>query len=291
MFENLELKNFHQFIFKFIIKKRMLRNVLAGIIFIGLFISGCNNGESNKDEKVSLESTKSVAPKYFDSLVYSSDNLVIRKISKHVYEHTSFLQTESFGKVPCNGMVVADKKEAIVFDTPTDSLSSEELIHYFTSNLYFKIKAVVPTHFHADCLGGLKEFHQHQIPSFASDNTIRILKEKMDNSPIPENGFADSLALKVGDKKVFAGSFGEGHTKDNIVGFFAAENILFGGCLIKESGAGKGNLEDANVAAWPETVKKIQQRFPQVGIVIPGHGKRGGAELFDYTIRLFSLKP
>ena len=268
----------------------MLKNLLAGIAFIGLFVSGCNNGELSKDEKVSLQSAKSVESKYFDSLVYSSDNLEIRKISNHVYEHTSFLQTESFGKVPCNGMVVTDKNEAIVFDTPTDSISSEELIHYFTNDLFCKIKAVIPTHFHTDCLGGLKEFHQHQIPSFASDQTIRILKESKSGLSIPQNGFADSLELKVGDQKAFAGFFGEGHTRDNIVGFFPEDNILFGGCLIKESGAGKGNLEDANIAAWPETVKKVRERFPQIGIVIPGHGMQGGVELFEYTIGLFSPK-
>ncbi len=268
----------------------MLRYFLAGIVVVGLFISGCNNGNSIKDKNVSLANQKSVPPTYFDSLVYSSDNLVIRKISNHVYEHTSYLQTESFGKVPCNGMIVTDNEEAIVFDTPTDSISSEELIHYFTKSLPYKIKAVVPTHFHTDCLGGLKEFHQHQIPSFANDQTIRILKESKEDFPIPQNGFADSLELMVGDQKVFAVFFGEGHTRDNIVGFFPEDNILFGGCLIKESGAGKGFLEDANVVDWPETVKKVQQRFKQIGIVIPGHGKRGGAELYNYTIGLFSPK-
>ena len=250
-------------------------------------VSGCNSGKSINDENISIANTESDLPKYFDSLVYSSDNLEIRKISNHVYEHTSFLQTESFGKVPCNGMVVTDKNEAIVFDTPTDSISSEELIHYFTNSLPFNIMAVIPTHFHTDCLGGLKEFHQHQIPSFASERTIRIFKESKAGLQIPQNGFADSLELKVGDQKVFAGFFGEGHTRDNIVGFFPEDNILFGGCLIKESGAGKGFLEDANVAAWPETVKKVKERFPQIDIVIPGHGKQGGAELFDYTIGLF----
>ena len=269
----------------------MLRRFLAGMVLIGLLVAGCNSEQSDKDAKASMANAESVAPVYFDSVVYSSDNLVIRKISNHVYEHTSYLQTESFGRVPCNGMVVTDKDEAIVFDTPTDSISSEELIQYFTNKLSYKINAVVPTHFHTDCVGGLEEFHKHQIPSFASDRTIRILKEKKDNSPIPQNGFEDSLDLMVGKQKVFVVFFGEGHTSDNIVGYFPEDNILFGGCLIKESAAGKGNIEDANVAAWPKTVKKVQQRFPQIGIVIPGHGKRGRAELFDYTIGLFSSKP
>lgn len=62
-----------------------------------------------------------------DSL-YQSETLEIQKITDHVYCHTSFLDTESFGKVPCNGMVVFAEGEVIVFDTPTDSATSVELI-------------------------------------------------------------------------------------------------------------------------------------------------------------------
>lgn len=81
--------------------------------------------------------------------------------------------------------------------------------------------------------------------------------------------------------------FGEGHTKDNVVGYFPEAEAIFGGCLIKESGAGKGNLEDANVAAWSATVKKLKRSYPRAKTVIPGHGKSGGRELLDYTIKLF----
>src|SRR5690606_29001726 len=111
------------------------------------------------------------------------------------------------------------------------------------------IKAVVSTHFHADCLGGLEEFHKRSIPSYAHNATIAFATEK--KLSIPINGFEHLLELKVGDKSVIAEFVGEGHTKDNIIGYFPAENVLFGGCLIKEIGAGKGNLEDANILAWP----------------------------------------
>ncbi|MDZ7613831.1 MAG: hypothetical protein U5K51_09100 [Flavobacteriaceae bacterium] len=53
----------------------------------------------------------------------------------------------------------------------------------------------------------------------------------------PINDFNESLTLSIGNKKVNAEYFGEGHTKDNIVGYFPNENAVFGGCLIKEVGA------------------------------------------------------
>ncbi|MEZ4957420.1 MAG: hypothetical protein R2825_27935 [Saprospiraceae bacterium] len=100
---------------------------------------------------------------------------------------------------------------------------------------------VVVTHFHDDCLGGLNEFHNKQIPSYTSFKTIELAK--LEDNPEPLNGFDDYLELKVGNKKVINQFLGEGHTKDNIVSYFPAEKVLFGGCLIKTLGASKGIWE------------------------------------------------
>lgn len=185
-------------------------------------------------------------------------------------------------------MIVTDKNEAVVFDTPSDNKTSEELIRFIQDKLHAKIVAIIPTHFHADCLGGLSAFHQHNIPSYSYIKTIELAKKN--GFEVPQNSFDKMLELNVGNKKVFAEFAGEGHTKDNVIGYFPSENILFGGCLIKEVGAGKGNLEDANVNDWSATVKKIKQEYPNAKVVIPGHGKYGGTELLDYTIKLFHAK-
>nr|WP_240935922.1 hypothetical protein [Hymenobacter sp. HDW8] len=104
---------------------------------------------------------------------------------------------------------------------------------------------------------------------------------------LPQQGFTDRLVLRVGRQDVIAHFLGEGHTRDNIVAYFPAEQVLFGGCLIKEVGAAKGNLDDANVPAWPQTVTRLRQTYPATKVLIPGHGQAGGMELSDYTIHLF----
>jgi metallo-beta-lactamase class B len=218
-------------------------------------------------------------------LVYQSDDLIITQISANAYEHTSFLKTNDFGNVPCNGLMVCHNKEAIIFDTPTNDKSADELIKWTSEKLHYKIKAIIPTHFHDDCLGGLKAFHDRQIPSYANFKTIEFAKER--NFVVPKNGFNDSLLLKVGEETIIAKYFGEGHTKDNVIGYFPSENMMFGGCLIKELNASKGYLGDANVGAWSSTVEKVKQEYPAVKIVIPGHGERGDSRLLDYTINLF----
>ena len=220
-----------------------------------------------------------------DKEVYKSNTLLIYRVSEHVYQHISFLDTKSFGKVSCNGMIVFCKNEAVIFDTPTDNETSFELIDWIGKSLKCKITAVVPTHYHIDNLGGLDEFHRQGITSYAYNKTIHIAKEN--GLPIPQYGFDKYLKLKVGNKKVHIEFFGEGHTCDNIVGYFPSEDIMFGGCLIKEVGAGKGNLEEANVGEWSKTVKKIKDKYPKVKKIIVGHGKSGGIELLEYTINLF----
>ncbi len=217
--------------------------------------------------------------------IYRSDDLVITQVSENTFEHRSYLQTQDFGKVPCNGLVVRNGDETLVFDTPTNDKSSEELIRWIENSLHCKINAIIPTHFHNDCLGGLKAFHDRGVPSYAYAGTVKLAKEN--EFVIPQNSFSDSLILKVGKENIVAKFFGEGHTKDNVVGYFPAEQVMFGGCLIKELNAGKGFLGDANVNEWSATVEKIKKAYPQVKVIIPGHGKYGDHQLLDYTIGLF----
>ncbi|MCE2896262.1 MAG: subclass B1 metallo-beta-lactamase [Flammeovirgaceae bacterium] len=217
--------------------------------------------------------------------VYQSKDLIVVQISENSFKHISFLQTNDFGNVPCNGLIVRNSNEAIVFDTPTSNETSEELIKWIKETLHCKINAIVPTHFHNDCLAGLKAFHENDVPSYAYFKTIELAKEN--DFVLPINRFTEPLTLSVGDENVMVKYFGEGHTKDNVVGYSPSENVLFGGCLIKELDASKGFLGDANVAEWSNTVGRIKKEYPNLKMVVPGHGEHGDGKLLDYTIKLF----
>lgn len=217
--------------------------------------------------------------------VYKTPSLIITQLSAGTFQHTSYKQTNDFGNVPCNGLVVRNGNEAIVFDTPTNDSCAAELIRWIQDSLHCSINAVIPTHFHDDCLGGLQAFHEKNIPSYAYYKTIELAKAN--NYVIPRNSFPDYLTLKVGDESIVAKYFGEGHTQDNVVGYYPAEQVLFGGCLIKELEASKGYLGDANEKDWSATVEKIKMKYPDVKVVVPGHGEYGNQRLLDYTIQLF----
>jgi metallo-beta-lactamase class B len=219
--------------------------------------------------------------------VYQSDDLIIKKLSNHIYIHVSFLNTDDYGKVGCNGMLVVNDHQAVIFDTPTEHDGAQELIKFVTENLQTKILAVIPTHFHQDCIGGAAAFEANNIPIHISNQTMDLLQATGQGIPKEIEVFEDALSLNIGDKQVYTAYFGEGHTKDNIVGYFPEDNVIFGGCLIKKVGASKGYLGDANIEQWSDTVRKLKLKYPAANIIIPGHGNPGGTELLDYTINLF----
>lgn len=263
------------------LRERIKISLLAGLL-LSFGMLSCQRPDSperkTEDEKVATFPTKKQQS-------YTSQTLEVHKIAEQVYQHLSFLETQSFGKVPCNGMVVIDQQEAIIFDTPTTDQASLELIDWVEKSLGCKVKAVVATHFHEDCLGGLQAFQQRGVHTYASHRTIALAKAN--HTAVPAYSFDTELYLEVGNEKVQVLYPGKGHTHDNVVGYFPKAEAMFGGCLIKELGAGKGNLADADTVAWSQTVAELKASYPRVKYVIPGHGKVGGPELLDYTIRLF----
>ena len=216
----------------------------------------------------------------------NAQHVLLKQLTKNTFIHTSYLQTDDFGHVPCNGLVIRNGQQALILDTPTDDQSAKELIRLVQDSLHCQIIAVVPTHFHNDCLGGLKAFHETGIPSYANELTVELAKNS--EAEVPKKGFHKSLKLGVGREKVWIKFLGQGHTRDNVVGYFPGEKVLFGGCLIKEIGASKGYLGDANVEEWSATVKRVQRKFPRVKQVVPGHGEAGDSSLLDYTQKLFT---
>ncbi|WP_299159001.1 subclass B1 metallo-beta-lactamase [uncultured Tenacibaculum sp.] len=259
----------------------MKKTVLIAFIISGIFFISCKKSPVKPSTLKAKSHVK-------DSLtIYKTENLIIKKLSPHVYAHISFLNTNDYGKVACNGMLVINKNKGVVFDTPTDNKSSIELINFVTHKLKSEIIGIIPTHFHEDCVGGIQTFEERNIPTYITKQTKALLKKNNVTFTKPVKEFDSQLTINIGNKKVYAEYFGEGHTQDNIIGIFPEDNAIFGGCLIKKLKASKGNLEDANTAEWSQTVRKIKTKYPKAKIVIPGHGKWGDFKLFDYTIDLF----
>lgn len=207
------------------------------------------------------------------------------QLKPNVYQHITYLQTQTWGKVGCNGAVYIQGKKAIIFDTPSDNKSSE-ILYKSLAKSGIKVVGVVVNHFHADCLGGLKFFHEKKVKSYSSKLTQKLAKE--DSVEVPQIGFENELKIKLGKKTITNVYLGAAHTRDNIVSYMDDEEVLFGGCMVKALEAGRGYLGDADITTWSATIEKVKRRFPKAKIVIPGHEDAGGQDLLDYTAKMFA---
>ena len=220
--------------------------------------------------------------------IYKTNTLEIDSIAPGTFVHRTYLSTKDWGLVSCNGAVYVNKGESVVFDTPTTDSVSTELISWIKAHTHSHIKAIVVNHSHEDCLGSLAVFHKAGIPSYSSKRTQTFARNDTVNKPVvPQHGFTKKLILKIGGTSIINYFPGEGHTRDNIVSYIPSVKVLFGGCIIKALGSGKGNLAEANVTTWAESVQNVKQKFPNAVIIIPGHGAYGPRSLLDYTIKMF----
>ncbi len=211
-----------------------------------------------------------------------AEDLDVVRLSGRVYMHVSRYEMPPFGLVPANGLILVDKGEAFLFDTPWTESQTEVLLDWIENVLRASVTACVPNHWHKDAMGGLPAVHRRGIPTYAYDGTIAIARQK--GLRPPEHGFASERTLKLHGLEVRNVYLGGGHSTDGIFVWIPAENLLFPGCMAKDAKAvNLGNTEDADVRAWPGTMEKALAAFPDARIVVPGHGQPGGPELLRHT--------
>jgi metallo-beta-lactamase class B len=220
-------------------------------------------------------------------LIRVSEDIEIFRITAHSYVYVSYFELPPWGRVPSNGLVHISDGEALLFDTPMSDSQTKTLVRWITDSLRVTIKGLIANHWHKDCIGGLKYIKSIGIPSYANEKTIATARRR--GLPVPEHSFRDSLTVRVGRDVVVSRYFGAAHTTDNIVSWIPSEQILFGGCMVRElSATTAGNTADADLAAWPLTIERVRSAYPAAEIVIPGHGAIGGTDLLRHTKDLFT---
>ncbi len=206
-------------------------------------------------------------------------------IGDSVFVHTTWETSEQWGRFPSNGMIIIKSGRAVMIDTPFDNSKTEIIYNYLRDSMDVKIETHIAGHFHEDCIGGLEFLHDKGVKSIASNLTIAKCKE--DSLEVPDIGFDTAYDLDFYGKELSCRFFGGGHSFDNIVVWLPDDHILFGGCLIKSMNSRSlGNLSDAVVDEWDKTVEKVMATYPDMKIVVPGHGRFGGKELLEHTVEL-----
>jgi metallo-beta-lactamase class B len=216
-----------------------------------------------------------------------SDDIVVKKLADGVWLHTTYydLPELKLKHYPANGLIVIDGPEAMMINLPWTDEQTAIIFDWVKREHNATVEYVIPTHSHIDCSGGLAEAHRRKAISFSLDKTAEILE--LTGKTIPQNRFSETLSLICGSIRVEFIFAGAGHTADNIIAWIPQKKILFGGCLVKSGDAKTlGNIEDARLTEWPETLIKIKEKYSSAVIIIPGHGSAGSIELLEHTLKL-----
>jgi metallo-beta-lactamase class B len=191
----------------------------------------------------------------------------------------------------------------VICSSPFETEASRALVTWIKGTLKPTRIVAINTHFHFDGTAGNDAYRELGVETYASGLTQRLLSEKgaamqaetakqlegterermLRVKIAPAVHTFDEragLALRFGDEEVRVVYPGPGHSPDNVVVFFPARGILFGGCMIKGS-ASVGFIGDADLEHWESAVDVARGLGARV--VIPGHGPVGGPELFELT--------
>jgi metallo-beta-lactamase class B IMP len=205
-------------------------------------------------------------------------DLKIEQLEEDVYVHTSFEEVNGWGVVAKHGLVVLVNANAYLVDTPITAKDTEKLVNWVSARGY-KIKGSISSHFHSDSTAGVEWLNSQAIPTYASKLTNQLLSKS--GRAQAKHSF-DDISFWLVKNKIEVYYPGPGHTEDNLVVWLPKKKILFGGCFVKPHGL--GNLEDANVEAWPASVEKLIAKYGNAKVVVPSHSELGGVSLLKLTL-------
>jgi len=215
--------------------------------------------------------------------------VAIRQIAASLYIHESH---DARG-VPSNGLVAVLGGGLLLVDTAWTDEQTARILDWGERTLGRKWIGAVITHEHADRDGGLGTVLARKIPVAALDFTVDRLEKRGVHGVAPlfaAGARAGSRAFQ--DPRGFEAFFpGPGHAPDNVVLWFPAQQVLFGGCLIKSASADSlGFTGDADLAAWPEAVRRVAGRYHPI-LIVPGHGPIAlGDAALRHTLDLLATK-
>jgi len=189
---------------------------------------------------------------------------------------------------PSNGMYMVTNKGAVLFDTPWDTSQTLPLLDSIRARHSQPVVLSLSTHYHDDRTGALNILKNKGIKTYSSLQTQTLCQEH--DEPQASLTFQGDTTFTIGNHSFQTYYAGEGHTKDNIVVWFEKEKILYGGCLIKSVEAvDMGFTGNANLEAWPATLRNIERKFGRPLYIIPGHQRWDDIKAIRHTLKLLKI--
>jgi len=160
------------------------------------------------------------------------------------------------------------------------------------------VREVIVTDYHADRSGGSPYFRSIGAKVVSRRQTVDLLKQRWEPHirelqksfpgfpaiplTLPDSVYEGDYELQRG--RVRAIYTGPAHTPDGIFVYFPEEKVLYGNCILKEQ---LGNLDSADIAEYPKTLKKLKAKNLDFTTIIAGHfAPLQGPDLIDRFIQM-----
>jgi metallo-beta-lactamase class B len=218
----------------------------------------------------------------------SKTNIKVTRLTDGFYVHTSYklLGGKPF---PSNGLIVDTQDGVVLIDTGWGKKPTKEILNWVEKNLHKKVVLCIVSHSHDDRMSGINELRK---------KNIRVISTKLTAEKTAESEFSKPEGILPADTTFTIGKIqiqtfypGPGHTEDNITVWFPGQKVLFGGCFVKSTEAKDlGNIADANLIEWPNSLQKVIAKFPEVKYVIPGHQSWETTKSLQHTLELLNQK-
>ena len=152
------------------------------------------------------------------------------------------------------------------------------------------ILAILITHPHTDHFGGLPVFVEaagEDVPIYASEITLESIENDergyienrneqlgqdfpdSEEIPLPNFIVEDGQQLSIGGINIIAYDFPTNESDTTTTYYLPEEEVMFVGDLV--NGEKTPGLFEGNSSNWLNTLRAIQQRFPDLERVYPGH--------------------
>lgn len=216
--------------------------------------------------------------------------LRIERLRENFFVYTTYGRYQG-SPVPANGMYVVTTAGVVLFDTPWDSTQFRPLQDSIERRHGQKVVLCLATHFHEDRTAGLAFYRAAGVATYTTRLTDDWSRKR--GMKRAQNLINSDTVFRVGQYRFVVYYPGAGHTVDNVVVWFPAQRVLYGGCLVKSAvSTDLGNLADGDTAAYAATIQKVMNRCQHPQYVVAGHNDWQTAGALEHTLQMAKkLKP
>lgn len=256
------------------------------IVATAVSLAACNNASVPPSSSAEDANAALVTDTFLTGL-QADYPVTLSPLGDGVWVHTTNYRLPGQSPIPVNGLVVVDGDAVTLIDGAWGEFATVALLEKVRAETGKPITKMIVTHHHADRTQGVDAAEREGIEVFTHPSTPRLAARA--GWPAPNTSVA---ALEAPQSRIRVGRIevafpGHGHAQDNLVAYLPDEKILYAGCMARGAEVETlGNIVDADLPQWRDSLLWTKATYPETVLVVPGHGKGANLSLIDASIAL-----